>query len=442
LLFIIAHKAERRLVYVCEVLFRLILQVPYRIIPADRYFNDEEIKNLTQGPLIFYGVEPSQKSIYIPSSGLLSETGIRTELPETLLKNNQLYILPQKHEFQGFEFDLFSASFYVLTAYYFYQARVFDKHGRYLENSNFLVQNNYFSEPWVQVWALSLAEKMKELFPEFSYEKPEFDWRMTIDVDHPFAFLHKGWRGIAGFAKDIITLRFNNLYYRSRAFYHHTDPYETFSFICNELSPEKTVFFFLIWRESGYDGHFTSKNKHYQKIIKQLAGNGYQIGIHPSYLTFLSRQAIKVEKEILEEVTGEEVKKARQHFLRYRLPHTPEIYVNEGITDDFNALNATVPGFRFGMAIPFKWYNLKEDIMTSLTLQPEMVMDVTLQNYLRLDPVQAFNTIIRLIEKVRQYGGIFSMLWHNSSLAEIHGWQGYRKVFLDVVSYLKQQKPI
>jgi hypothetical protein len=60
-------------------------------------------------------------------------------------------------------------------------------------------------------------------------------------------------------------------------------------------------------------------------------------------------------------------------------------------------------------------------------------MDVTLKNYLRLQPRQAWQLIEELMLEVKNVNGTFMSLWHNESLNDSDSWQGWAEVFENIL---------
>ena len=140
------------------------------------------------------------------------------------------------------------------------------------------------------------------------------------------------------------------------------------------------------------------------------------------------------EVQRLEGVLGERVTRSRQHYLMLHLPHTLRSMAAAGITDDHTMGFADQIGFRAGTSRPFPFYDLPAEEESSLMLHPFAVMDGTLKDYLRMDPLQAKQAVDLLIEKVRAVRGCFSSLWHNTSLTERDGWEGWKEVYLHLVN--------
>ena len=86
-------------------------------------------------------------------------------------------------------------------------------------------------------------------------------------------------------------------------------------------------------------------------------------------------------------------------------------------------------GFRAGVAIPFRFYDLEKEIETPLLIYPFAVMDGTLKDYLKLSPEMAEHTIIELMNEVKASGGVFISILHNHTIHDEGEWKGWKKVF-------------
>ncbi|MFT4758694.1 MAG: hypothetical protein ACI9LN_000656, partial [Saprospiraceae bacterium] len=124
-----------------------------------------------------------------------------------------------------------------------------------------------------------------------------------------------------------------------------------------------------------------------------------------------------------------DVTKSRQHFLKLSLPKTYQNLLKTGITDDYTMGYATEIGFRASIAQPFLWYDLKSEKTTNLRIHPFQIMDVTLQQYLKLSPNEAIDRAIKIIESTKAIGGTFVSLWHNSSFSNEKKWRGWKRVY-------------
>jgi hypothetical protein len=109
-----------------------------------------------------------------------------------------------------------------------------------------------------------------------------------------------------------------------------------------------------------------------------------------------------------------------------------------GITHDYSMGYADAVGWRAGTNFAFPWYDLEREEATSLTIHPFAAMDVTLKNYLHLDPAEAEQTVLTLANGLQPFGGPFMLLWHNTSFAGIYGWGEWREMFGGLVEQLSR----
>jgi hypothetical protein len=236
----------------------------------------------------------------------------------------------------------------------------------------------------------------------------------------------------------LLKLNFKELFYRCRKIKTRQDPYDTFDWITSFLDKIHTRFFFLIDRNSKFDGRYTYRNLHYRRLIERIKDKGYPVGLHPSYLTFNNPAMLKHEINELKGITSKSITTSRQHYLKYQLPLTYASLIEQGIKEDYSICPYDFIGFKTGMASPYPWFNLAENEPTSLILHPAMVMDVSLRNYLKWDTELAYNRVLGLIREVEKVNGQFVMIWHNSNLSEAGGWKEWRDLFVNIVNYLKQ----
>jgi hypothetical protein len=116
---------------------------------------------------------------------------------------------------------------------------------------------------------------------------------------------------------------------------------------------------------------------------------------------------LKSEYQNLGKVIGEKPESSRQHFLRLSFPATYRNLISLAIKKDFSMGYAATTGFRAGICTPFRFYNLREEKETGLTVIPFQVMDRALNQYMRLSPDDACEEIRRLVAEIRNVKGRF-----------------------------------
>lgn len=332
-------------------------------------------------------------------------------------------------------FDPFAASFYLVTRYEEYLSFQKDKHKRFPADESILEKYKLLKKPVVNIWARLLAGKLKERFPDLTFPEPRFRFLPTIDIDNAWAYAHKGFlRSWGAFSKAALKGDFPELNKRMQVWLgKEKDPFDTYEFIDQVYSEneDKVIFFFLLGNYKRFDKNLSWKNKHLQRLILRISST-YQVGIHPSYSSGKKRNKQKLVDEIsrLKKITGKEVIRSRQHFLRLRIPRIYRNLIKNGILEDFTMGYPSHIGFRAGICTPFPFYDLKKESSTSLMVVPFQVMDVTLKIYNNFSPLQAMNEIETLMLEVKKAGGTFSYIWHNETLNDKDEWNGYREVFV------------
>lgn len=152
-----------------------------------------------------------------------------------------------------------------------------------------------------------------------------------------------------------------------------------------------------------------------RKVVEWLDDHGVETGVHPSYATYLSPELLLEEVQILQDVLGKKVLGGRQHYLRWS-PETWRHWEMCGLAYDSTVGFADRIGFRAGTCLPYRPWLLRLDREANLTEIPLIVMDKTLMEYMGLRPQESLEKVIDCAARCRAVGGVFTLLWHNSSL--------------------------
>ncbi len=410
---------SNRLTYVLNHIFTQQYGLEYTI-----YNTLAEFEN-SKGIKINYSETVIQNTFQIQPNGLLIEKGI-TEKTIVVENLNQLPII-FKTEKDSLGFDIFSAIFYCLSRYEEYTCKQKDAHGRFPHTASFLWQNNCLEKPLVELWLHYFAKKIN-----IQYNN-EFKILPTLDIDAAFAYKGRGIaRQLAGFGKAIFTLNFTEFVKRFKViFLNKTDPNNNFEYQIKTLVKHnlKAHYFIQIGNYGKYDKNISAKNKAFIDIIKNIQQAGHSIGIHPSYGSNKSIEIVKKEIEILEAILGKPITTSRQHYLKMEMPATYQNLIKLGITADYTMGYSQVYGYRAATSKPFFWYNLLSEQETELQLIPFCTMDVVHKQFLK-QTVEETITITENIEaQLKSIGGNFCLVFHNESLSEHRGWQGWKTVF-------------
>jgi hypothetical protein len=65
-------------------------------------------------------------------------------------------------------------------------------------------------------------------------------------------------------------------------------------------------------------------------------------------------------------------------------------------------------------------------------------MDGTLNQYLKLDVDEAKQTVRKLVDSVKRFGGTFCCIWHNETIGEQGIWSDWKEVLDHTIAYYNQ----
>ena len=425
---IIVNESSSRLEYIFDILFETILHTQYEVVLKSSI--SDALEKYPNASIINYTNDftiPADLSI--PNEGLLMERELRKNNPK-LIKNDflRLYFSEKEMNEYNIDFDLFSAAFYLISEYVFYQESKLDKHDRYDEEAYELYHKRYYSEPVLHQYAEWIWNYCYALKPNLTRIQNVFQQHITIDIDHPYLYKGKSiGLHIAGFIKECITLNITAIASRFKYYRSGTDPFDVFDQIADIKTP--LAIFFLLDRHCKEDGRHTYHSETYQELIKRFSDHSCTIGIHPSYTAFQSERMIRFEKTQLEFISEDVINAARMHFLKYTLPKTRRSFLKSGIFNDYTSCPIHSWGYKNFMAVPFSWFDVLNNEKTDLIIYPSMLMDVTLKNYLKLSPVDASIELSKAIANCKLHNGVFSIILHNESLSDYGEWKGWKKVF-------------
>ena len=409
------HKSQR-LQYVVEHIFQHMLGVMYTLTDNQKDFLQAKSVQIN------YSSTDLKAGIQIVPSGLLFETKIQPQKNFSPSKWDDLFCFFYSGHGE-IPFDLFSASFYLLTRYEEYFPIQLDEHQRYDPKESLAMLYDFLEIPLIDLWVQKLRQLLisSNHLNEVEFPMREFRIIHTVDVDHPYLYRNKGilihlW----GMIKDLASKNYSALYERLRTVFHlQPDPYlQALIQMHNHLKTRNAKYILFVF--TGNYGKYGKKTIYPQRTYRQLLRNlkDVEFGLHPSYTSFLDKDQIRVEKTKLEKILRQQITKNRLHFLQMQIPITYRILNDLGFTEDFTLGYSKHPGFRASTAIPFYFYDLEKEQNTPLLIRPFVVMDTCLFHHLKMNPEQILHKIQSLADICKLSGGDFTMIWHNSNFTE------------------------
>lgn len=434
MLLIYTHKITPRLKYIFNLVFIDVLGIRFELTT-----NAEAFKAHT-GSKLSYSTQSLADELFFMSRNLLFEHGI-SEQNISVFEYNSTKVFYATGKSAALPFDVFGASFYLVTRYEEYLPHIRDNHDRFIAEESLAFKNNFLDKPIVNQWITWLKNMLEERFPELEFSEKKYSFISTLDIDNAYAYREKGFtRSVGGYLKSLSTFNFTEIVERTRVLMGlEKDPYDTYAFQLEIIKKYnlKAIFFFLLGDYGINDKNLPIESKNFQSLIKTL-GDYAQVGIHPSYGSNKSKEQLKKEVERLSKVLHRDVTNSRQHFLKLTLPETYRNLIDLDITDDYTMGFASQVGFRASICTPFNFYDLDMEVETKLKIHPFAIMEGTLKYYMKVYPEDAMAKIKPLIDEVKAVNGQFISLWHNDTLNDRKLWTGWKNVYEEMVEYAKE----
>ncbi|HRT89474.1 MAG TPA: polysaccharide deacetylase family protein [Bacteroidales bacterium] len=427
---IYARFPSPRLQYITGFIFGDLLGVTAEIITDKR--------KIGHHPLINYTSERLKNAFNIMPAGLLYEPGIRKYNPEVQWWNSLPVIFPSPGG-SDLPFDIFSASFYMITRYEEYTCETFDRHGRFPASSSLAYRNGFLHRPVVNLWVWELARHLVKAFPRLAFKRSRFSALATFDIDEPFKYRGKDTIRKIG----ALIMRPGKNGYATAEKYRiisgkQTDPWDIFDFLISKAKEEETdiIFFMPAGDRSAYDNWPSWQNIEFRKLLKNIAAKA-KTGLHPSYKAGINGSLLISEKNRLNQITGLKAEAARFHYIRFRLPDSLNNLETAGFRKDYSMGFHDEPGFRAGTSSPFLFFNPVTDRLSDLQIVPFQFMDATMIHYKKMSPSRSIEIIKSLIDETRKAGGIFQSVWHNNIIASDENSENWKSAFEFTLKYQK-----
>lgn len=327
-------------------------------------------------------------------------------------------------------FDVFSASFYLLSRYEEYLPHVKDEFGRFTAKESLAYKHGFLHQPVVDIWAYKFKAALQKQFPEFKFPQRHYSITPIIDVPSAYCYNLKGlMRTFGGIIIDLAKFRLKRLYLRFAVLlgFKH-DPYDTFKYLINrqKTSNFKFLFFFLIGDFSTYDKGINPNKKKFVSLIKHI-GDYCRIGLKVSFLAIEDETILKKEKTRMEDILNTNLLASRQSFSKLNLPESYRNLISLEVQEDYTMGYVNEIGFRAGSSSPFLFYDLDYEVQTPLKVFPYQVMDHALLKHKSL--LDKKKVVGEIIKQVKQVDGEFVPVFHNYTFSDDVRWKGYKELF-------------
>lgn len=386
-----------------------------------------------QGAKMSYGKKPLGNELFFQSFGLLEEQGIESE--EVIVKTwDDTVGFFAVSASSALPFDIFSASFYLLTRYEEYLPQVKDEKGRFMASESLAYQNGFLHQPVVDIWAYKFKKILSETFPDLKTLDRNVKIHSLIEAAQPYAYKQKGFfRSLIGFGNDLFRGKFRRLPERVKVILgFKRDPRDTFKWIVNTArhSNFDITFFFLIGEMPTFTASLNTHRQKFKLLLKYVA-DYKEMGLIFSNDALSNSDMLKAEKRRIEEITNRLLDKTMNAESHVKLPEMYRKLIELEIKNDYTMAYSNTSGFRAGTCTPFLFYDLDFEIKTPLVIHPIAVKTNSFRQKYTTDIEKSVENYLREVEKVN---GTFIMIFSNKDFASTPENNVWRKFFSERLS--------
>jgi hypothetical protein len=424
MLLIYAHITSARLQYIVQFIVTSLHGNHCRIT-----IDPEEFRHY-DGPKINYSESPlATHELWIKNAPLLFEYDIRQQVITCFEHNGHTAFFKND---TGYPFDIFAAAFYLLSRYEEYLPHTKDSYGRYAHDNSLAFKEGFLQLPLINIWALQLAQALKEKFPAYDTKEDGFRFVPTYDIDIAYSYRHKGlWRNIGGALRSPNTI-VDRIAVLAGAKKDHFDCYDWLHQLHSKYQLDP-IFFFLVAQKTGeYDKNILPHKDAMWRLVKKHAAK-YTVGLHPSWQSGDKKHLLSAERIQLEAMAEKKIILTRQHYIRFTLPHDYTSLADKGFTGDYSMGYGSINGFRASVATPFYWYDLPADEQSSLLLHPFCYMDANSYYEQQMTPAEAMKEMQHYLAVCKKVNGTLCTIWHNNFLGTDPAFKGWRELYEEFV---------
>ena len=366
MLLVYTHKITPRLRYTFKHICTYVLGIPVKFTSAvDEFIVHDSLK-------LSYTNKPLGKELFIKSQDVLFDQGITDiEIKVQPWRDTKCFFVTGPKSV--LPYDIFAASFILLSRYEEFLPHVKDSLGRFPASESLAYQQGFLNQPVVDIWAYYFKEALEEKYPDYKFPQRKFLFQALVDVEQSYEMYGTGiMRWTTSFLGEVFRFRFQRLWLRIKVSLGlRKDPWDTFSWLINvqKNAKFKFLFFFQLGDYSTYTKNVRYNKKTFRELIKTM-GDYSEIGLLFSKEALEHKKQMKLEKKRLESIINKPLNAVRCSKNMGSLPMHYREMIQLEAKNDFSMGYPSVLGFRSGTCTPFFFYDLDYESITPLKLHP------------------------------------------------------------------------
>jgi len=407
-----------RIKYIFNFIFKDVLKAEIEFTGNSQYFLQSTYIKIS------YGDEPLGEELFFKSTPLLFSNKLEDIKPKTLSFGE--YQVPFPVDQSALPFDVFAASFFIISRYEEYL------HHRNTEDA-FKASKSYqhkwrvLDKPIIDEWALMIKSIIRKKHPDFKFQEKKFEHWPTIHFSM-LTHLPEGFLNRTKFIFSALFKKENN--YLNAKFDRLTGigiNNEQVLEQVNEMfaSKKSSPLYFVDFPDVPID--YIRTNDISKTLNNQSLGLLRPCASDKQKMTEIKEGLVKLKK-----INPNLIKLTSQQLDALKFPICYLNLLNSGITSDYSMGYDHVMGFRAGTCTPFNWYDLQLEKVTPLVVNSYCLTDHILQF---LTQPAAVKEIHQYIDAVKVVNGAFYSSWNLKSLSDHPKYRKLKSLFEEMLHY-------
>tara|TARA_A100001011_G_scaffold400885_1_gene520622 strand:- start:17130 stop:18347 length:1218 start_codon:yes stop_codon:yes gene_type:complete len=387
------------------------------------------------GPKLSYSKKSLGDELFIKSHLLLFEQGVT---PQKLKLDfwDDLPIFFKTNADSDFPFDIFAASFFLLSRYEECLPYLKTDKGHFDPSQSVSSEFDFLELPIVDLWVSKFQKKLSSTFNEIDKKnsgKPSK--KFFLEVPLAFRYSNRSFlENLEDFFSSIWKLNFKQLIIQISVLIRlKNDPYDTFDLWKEwfKKSSIKPQVFFLFSHSSSYQVTTSIFNLRFRKIIKKT-GDFFSLGLLASVKAQIdSKKQMIREKNDFQKLTNRTIFDVRLNNGIVDLRKDYEMLSENEFRNDYSMGYLDQAGFRAGTATPFYFYDVSREFQISLKLIPIFATENSLKKSNNSFPFEKLRTVY---ENLPLKSSILSLVLTNAFLDPNLKNDNLQKGLLDFIS--------
>jgi hypothetical protein len=404
MILVYCSKITTRKEYIFKHIFRRLMHQEFKFTTDVSEFVSHS------GVKLSYGIKPLGEEFFIWSQGLLDENGI-DDYDIEFHKWDELPFFFKAPERSDVPFDIFSASFYLITRYEEYLPQVKDDIGRYSSKESIAVQGDFILLPLVDLWVRKLLELLNREANTLLTRKQQVKTTVAIEVASFFKYKSRGIIDNGHFFYS--HLRRFKIRYALRQIIVllgiRMDPFQNYEWLISVIrkrwlhgrkstsTTANMIFFFHLGNYNRIDNGISFRSRKYREAIKQI-GDYLDIGLRYSF--YCSDKEVQQQGKKFEEISNRPLHKTMAAYSKISTPGHYKRLVDLEKLEDYSMGYENMPGFRASTCHPFYFYDLDYEVQTPLLIYPYALHYKSISGNMLNGQKQIIQQLKRRVEEV------------------------------------------